>query len=82
MAIEFNGSERERSRLMAVIATVQELMQNPHVSGWKMPRIKMPVKSYPHHSKRECKRRCLQVQHIKQVRIDAESKKWPASCSV
>ena len=82
MAIKFNGSERERSRLMVVIAAVQELVQDPNVFGWKMPRIRMPGISYPHYGKRECERRRLQVQHINQVRIDAESKKWPANCSV
>ena len=82
MTIKFNGSERERSRLVAVIATVQALVQNLNISGWKMPRIRMPGRSHPHHSKQECDRRRLQVQHIKQVRVDAESKKWPANCSV
>ena len=82
MAINFNGSGRERSRLMAVITTVQALVQNPNVSGWRMPRIRMPGISYPHHSKQERERRCLQVQHINQVRIDLETKKWPASGAV
>ena len=43
-------------------------------SGFKLPRMS---NTYPHHSDGECARRRRQTQHMKQVRIDRETKRQP-----
>ena len=38
--------------------------------GWRWPRIRLASKAYPHHSDKECTRRCKQQQHKNQVLLD------------
>ena len=64
-----------RNQFLAhVIASASE-----RYDGWRWPRIKLPSRVYPHHSKKECERRCRQPQHCIQMRIDRYIKRWPDS---